>query len=67
MPYFNKNFEFNTQIGEILTESETYFLRIAKARKNYLPNWTYTPLLYDKSVIWFKNNNVFDLFNYHFK
>jgi hypothetical protein len=38
MPYFNKNFEFNTQIGENFTETETYLLRIAHARKNYLPN-----------------------------
>jgi hypothetical protein len=51
MPYFNKNFEYNTQLGEIFTDNETYFLRIAKARKNYLPNWTLTPYLSTKAVI----------------
>jgi hypothetical protein len=38
MPFFSKIFEFNTQIGEILNETETYFLRLSRARKNYLPN-----------------------------
>jgi hypothetical protein len=38
MPYLSKNFEFNTNNAETVTESETYLLRIARARKNYLPN-----------------------------
>jgi hypothetical protein len=38
MPYLSKNFEFNTVNGEALNESETYLLRISRARKNYLPN-----------------------------
>ena len=59
MPYFNKNFEFNAQSGENLTESETYFLRISKIRKNYLPNWSYTPYLYTKTFSWIKNNKTF--------
>lgn len=61
MPYFNKNFEFNTQIGENFTEAETYLLRIAKARRNYLPNWTYSPYLFLKSNNWYKNNIIFSL------
>lgn len=61
MPYFNKNFEFNTQLGEVFTESETYFLRLARIRRNYLPNWTYTPYLYNKSINWFKNNLFFEI------
>jgi hypothetical protein len=38
MPYFSKNFEFSTLGSESLNESETYLLRIARARRNYLPN-----------------------------
>ena len=34
----SKSFEFNTQLGETLNETETYFLRLSRARKNYLPN-----------------------------
>ena len=63
MPYFSKNFEFSTVNGEVLNESENYLTRIAKARKNYLPNWTYTPYFYAKNNSWYKNNIMFDLFN----
>jgi hypothetical protein len=38
MPYFSKTFDFNSQLGESLNETETYFLRLSRARKNYLPN-----------------------------
>jgi hypothetical protein len=65
MPYFNKNFEFSTQLGENFTENETYLLRIARARRNYLPNWTYTPYLYAKSVNWYKNNIFFEILNFN--
>jgi len=38
MPFFNKIFDFNMSNNEILNETENYFARISKARKNYLPN-----------------------------
>jgi hypothetical protein len=38
MPYFSKNFEFGYTISEVLNETETYLLRLTRARKNYLPN-----------------------------
>lgn len=63
MPYFSKNFEFNTNNNETFTDNETYLLRIAKARKNYLPNWTYTPYLLNKTNNWNKNNQLFNLIN----
>ena len=63
MPYFSKNFEFNTAGNEALNESETYLLRLSKARRNYLSNWTYTPYFYIKNNSWYKNNIIYDLFN----
>lgn len=63
MPYLNKNLEFSTANGEMLNESETYLLRISRARKNYLPNWTYTPYFYSKHVIWYKNNVFYEILN----
>jgi hypothetical protein len=63
MPYFSKNFEFSTSNNETLTDSETYLLRIARARKNYMPNWVYTPYLYNKTNNWNKNNQLFNLIN----
>lgn len=62
MPYFNKNFEFNTANNENLIETETYLTRISKARKNYISNWTYTPYFYAKNNYWYKNN-IFTFLN----
>jgi hypothetical protein len=31
MPYFSKNFEFNTSNSDQLNESETYLLRLSRA------------------------------------
>jgi hypothetical protein len=38
MPYFFKNFEFNSNSTTTLNEAETYLLRISRSRKSYLPN-----------------------------
>lgn len=61
MPYFNKYFNFTSSQNELLNESESYFLRLSKARRNYLPNWTYTPYFYLKNNVWYKNNLFFNL------
>jgi hypothetical protein len=37
VPYSKKHFDFNVDSGEEIQDTETYFTRIAKARKNYLP------------------------------
>lgn len=63
MPYFSKNFEFSTVSGENLNESETYLLRLAHARRNYLPNWTYTPYFYAKNTNWYRNNLIYEIFS----
>ena len=52
VPYTKKHFDFNSETGDAIKDSETYFTRIAKSRKNYLPLWNYTPYLYAKSAIW---------------
>lgn len=66
MPYFSKNFEFSTTSNDALNESENYLIRIARARKNYLPNWTYTPYFYLKNNIWYKQNIFFYLNSLNF-
>ena len=38
VPYIKKPFEYNVENGEPILETETYFSRISRARKNYLPN-----------------------------
>jgi hypothetical protein len=37
MPYFNKSLDFNAGPNEAFTETENYFTRLARARRNYLP------------------------------
>jgi hypothetical protein len=38
VPYIRKPFDFNVESGDPVLETETYLTRIARARKNYLPN-----------------------------
>lgn len=62
MPYFSKNFEFNSNSSDNINESETYLLRLSRARRNYLPNWVYTPYFYSRNSSWYKNNILYDIF-----
>jgi hypothetical protein len=36
VPYTNKSFEYTTNLGDEINDSEVYFLRLSRARKNYL-------------------------------
>jgi len=38
VPYSNKTFEYTTQVGDEINDSENYLNRIARARKNYMSN-----------------------------
>jgi hypothetical protein len=48
VPYFTKSYEYDTQSSDDLNESENYLNRLARARKNYLPNWSHTPYFYSR-------------------
>lgn len=52
VPYFSKSLEFDTQASDVLNESENYLNRLARARKNYLANWAYSPFFYARSSNW---------------
>jgi len=56
IPYSNKYFEYNTQLGDSVNDSETYLTRLAKARKNYMSNWALTPYLYSRISNWYGSN-----------
>ena len=60
VPYSTKNFEYSTQIGDNVNESETYLIRLTKARKNYMSNWSFTPYFYTRISNWYKVNTVFN-------
>lgn len=61
VPFFNKNFDFNSESNSQFVDTENYFIRIARARKNYLPSWVYTPYFYAHNSSWYKNNILFNL------
>jgi hypothetical protein len=50
VPYLRKPYDFNTNVGDHVSETQGYFTRMVRARKNYLPNWLYSPLLFNRSV-----------------
>lgn len=58
VPFFKKKYDFNVKQGKQMADSELYFARIATARKNYLPNWIYTPYLYSKSKVWYVESRL---------
>lgn len=62
LPYFSKTFEHSTQSGEELNESENYLTKLSRARKNYMPNWAYSPYFYNKMSNWYNYNNLAHFF-----
>jgi hypothetical protein len=46
LPYSTKLYEFATQLGDELNDSENYLSKLAHARKNYMTNWGYSPYFY---------------------
>jgi len=64
VPYTNKSFEYTTQLGDEINDSEGYLIRLARSRKNYMTTWAYTPFLYTRLATWYQNNeNTSNLFN----
>ena len=64
VPYTNKSFEYTTQLGDEINDSEVYLTRLARSRKNYMTTWAYTPFLYTRLASWYQNNeNTSNLFN----
>ena len=61
VPYFNKSSEYSTNFGDELNDSENYFNRLARARKNYISNWSYTPYFYNRSMKWSNPSILNDL------
>jgi hypothetical protein len=38
IPYFSKKTEVPGHVSDIFSESENYFTKISRARRNYMPN-----------------------------
>ena len=64
VPYTNKSFDYTTQLGDEINDSEVYLTRLARSRKNYMTTWAYTPFLYTRLSNWYQNNEYTNnLFN----
>ena len=66
VPYLRKPFDFNSTTGDKFQDTELYFTRLARSRRNYLTNWSYSPYMYNRSYLW-NAVSKFDsfLFNNH--
>ena len=58
VPYTNKSFEYTTQAGDEINDSENYLIRLARARKNYMSNWAYSPYFYSRISNWYKTSTT---------
>lgn len=52
VPYMRKPFDFNSTTGDKFQDTETYFTRVARSRRNYLTNWSYSPYFYNRTYVW---------------
>ena len=52
VPYFRRPFDFNSSTGDKYQDTELYFTRIARSRRNYLTNWSYSPYVYNRAYVW---------------
>lgn len=47
-----KPFDFNSATGDKFQDTELYFTRVARSRRNYLTNWSYSPFMYNRAYLW---------------
>ena len=57
VPYVRKPFDFNSATGDKYQDTTLYFTRVSRSRRNYLPNWSYSPYLYNKAYVWNSSSN----------
>lgn len=55
-PYLRKSFDFNSSTGDKFQDVELYFTRVSRSRRNYLPLWLYSPLLFSRTYVWDVNS-----------
>ncbi len=52
VPYLRRPFDFNSGTGDKFQDTELYFTRVARSRRNYLTNWSYSPFMYNRAYVW---------------
>lgn len=64
VPYLRKPFDFNSATGDKIQDTESYFTRVARSRRNYLTNWSYSSFMYNRSYLWNAESNFDPAFLY---
>ena len=62
VPYLRKPYDFNSTTGDKFQDTELYFTRVARSRRNYLTNWSYSPFMYNRSYLWNTLSDFNDIF-----
>lgn len=62
VPYLRKPFDFNANTGDKFQDTESYFTRVSRSRRNYLTNWAYSPFMYNRAYIWNAKSNFESFF-----
>lgn len=60
MPYFAKLFDYTTTFNEEYNETENYFIRLARARRHFQPNWITSPFAFRNNTMLFSMDENFD-------
>jgi hypothetical protein len=61
-PHTRKHFDYNVDDLDGLQRWDFYTLRLARARKNYLTNWAYSPSVFLKNHAWFTQDQTLQSF-----
>lgn len=51
VPYLRKPYDFNTNSSDTFSDLDTYYMRASRTRRNYLPNWLYSPILFTRQFL----------------
>jgi heme/copper-type cytochrome/quinol oxidase subunit 2 len=62
VPYLRKGYEYSPNQAAPFIDSENYFTRISRARKNYMPLWVYTPYMYTRNKIWSPTSALHEIY-----
>ena len=58
VPYVRDPFNFNTNTSDNFQNTESYLTRISRSRRNYLPNWLFTPYFHNRFFVWNKMASI---------
>ena len=58
VPYLRRPFDYNSDGGDKFQDIELYLTRIARSRRNYITNWSYSPFMHNRVKLWQSASNT---------